>query len=73
MGEKSRSRWSCSTITTLAASADAKTPKSLSASEKLWFHLRSVARRMHACRAGGDVTVSGTHARSSSEPIDAWG
>ena len=59
--EKLRSRWSCSTI--------AKTPTSPSASEKLRFHLGSVARRVRARRAGGDVAVPKTHARSSSEPV----
>jgi hypothetical protein len=67
--EKLRSRWSCSTIGTLAAGANAKTPTSPSASEKLRFHLGSVARRVRACRAGGDAAVPKTHARSSSEPI----
>ena len=67
--EKLRSRWSCSTIATLAAGANAKTPTSPSASEKLRFHLGSVARRVRACRAGGDAAVPKTHARSSSEPI----
>ncbi|KAF8270112.1 hypothetical protein EI94DRAFT_1723475 [Lactarius quietus] len=52
--EKLSSRWSCSTVATLAK------PSSPSASEKLRFHLGSVARRMRACKA--------THARSSSEP-----
>jgi hypothetical protein len=64
--EKLRSRWSCSTMGTLAAGA--KTPSSPSASEKLRFHLGSVARRVRACRAGGDVTPSKTHTRCSSEP-----
>jgi hypothetical protein len=44
------------------------TPSSPSASEKLRFHLGSVARRVRACRAGGDVTPSKTHTRCSSEP-----
>ena len=63
--EKVRSRWSCSTIATLAAGANAKTPTS----EKLRFHLGSVARRVRARRAGGDVAVPKTHARCSSEPV----
>ncbi|KAN0134205.1 hypothetical protein V8E53_007977 [Lactarius tabidus] len=59
--EKLRSRWTCSTV--------AKTPSSPSASEKLRFHLGSVARRVRACRTAGEVAVvSKTHARSSSEP-----
>jgi hypothetical protein len=64
--EKLRSRWSCLTIATLAPSA--KPPSSPSASEKLRFHLGSVAHRVRACRAGGDVTPSKTHMRCSSEP-----
>ena len=66
MEEKLSSRWSCSTITTLAAGTNANMPTSPSASEKLRFHLGSVARRVR--RVGGDAAVPKTHSRSSSEP-----
>jgi hypothetical protein len=46
-----------------------KTPSLPLASEKLCFHLGSVARRVLARRAGSDMTPSKTHARSSSELI----
>lgn len=45
MEETLRSRWSRSTIATLAAGANAKTPTSPSASEKLRFHLGCCAKR----------------------------
>ena len=63
-GGEIRSRWSCSNIASLAAGANAKTPKSPSVSEKLRFHLGSVARRVRAHRVGGDVAVPKTHARA---------
>ena len=66
--EKLSSRWSCSTIATLAAGTNGNMPTSPSASEKLRFHLGSVARRVRARRVGGDAAVPKTHARSSSEP-----
>jgi len=70
--EKLRSRWSCSTVATLATRAAASPPSSPSPSARLRFHLGSVARRVRARRAGasasGDVAVPKTHARSSSEP-----
>ena len=66
--EKLSSRWSCSTIATLAAGTNGNMPTSPSASEKLRFHLGSVARRVRARRVGSDAAVPKTHARSSSEP-----
>ncbi|KAH9059783.1 hypothetical protein EDB87DRAFT_743490 [Lactarius vividus] len=69
--EKLRSRWSCSTVATLATRSAASPPTSPSPSARLRFHLGSVARRVRARRtgaSGSDSAVSKTHARSSSEP-----
>ncbi|KAH9047148.1 hypothetical protein EDB84DRAFT_545588 [Lactarius hengduanensis] len=69
--EKLRSRWSCSTVATLATRAATSPPTSPSPSARLRFHLGSVARRVRARRtgaSGSDSAVPKTHARSSSEP-----
>ncbi|KAH9171567.1 hypothetical protein EDB89DRAFT_1970590 [Lactarius sanguifluus] len=69
--EKLRSRWSCSTVATLATRATASPPTSPSPSARLRFHLGTVARRVRARRtgaSGSDNAVPKTHARSSSEP-----
>ncbi|KAH9047450.1 hypothetical protein EDB83DRAFT_2403107 [Lactarius deliciosus] len=69
--EKLRSRWSCSTVATLATRAAASSPTSPSPSARLRFHLGSVARRVRARRtgaSGSDSAIPKTHARSSSEP-----
>jgi hypothetical protein len=74
---KLRSRWSCSTLATLAPSASPpRTPTSTSA--RLRMHLGSVARRVRARRAGGRGSTNGSedaatvpkaaaHFRSASE------
>jgi len=73
--DKLRSRWSCSTLATLAASPP-RTPTSASA--RLRMHLGSVARHVRARRAGGRGSTNGSedaatvpkaavHIRSASE------
>ncbi|KAI9444035.1 hypothetical protein H4582DRAFT_2095380 [Lactarius indigo] len=69
--EKLRSRWSCSTVATLANRAATSPPTSPSPSARLRFHLGSVARRVRARRtgaSGSDNAGPKTHTRSSSEP-----
>ena len=79
---KIRSRWSCSTLATLAPPTSGSPPPSPgSASARLRLHLASVARRVRARRAGGVYSNEGEgvaasihraapgalHVRSSSE------
>ena len=82
--EKIRSRWSCSTVATLAppSTSSLPSPTFAAASARLRLHLASVARRVRIRRAGWSNnnngcdertasmhTAEGTlHARSSSEP-----
>jgi hypothetical protein len=81
--EKIRSRWSCSTVATLAppATSSPPSPTFAAASARLRLHLASVARRVRNRRAGGSNNNNGSgehtasihsadgtlHARSSSE------
>ncbi|KAF8480517.1 hypothetical protein DFH94DRAFT_481151 [Russula ochroleuca] len=51
---KLRSRWSCSTLATLAAPSSPTTTTSASPSARFRFHLASVARLVRARRAGGN-------------------
>ena len=67
MEEKLSSRWSCSTITTLAAGTNAKTASRLRCRKAPVSPGLCCAKR--AYRAGGDMAVPKIDERSSSEPI----
>ena len=62
---KIRSRWSCSTLATLAPPTTGTPPSPGSASARLRFHLASVARRVRSRRAGGVYSNEGESCASS--------
>jgi len=82
--DKIRSRWSCSTVATLAPPIPSSPPSPTfaAASARLRLHLASVARRVRIRRAGWNSNNNGSvertasihngegtlHVRSSSEP-----
>ncbi|KAH9047139.1 hypothetical protein EDB84DRAFT_1557816 [Lactarius hengduanensis] len=62
--EKFRSRWSCSTLATLATWAAASPPTSPSPSARLHFHLGSVVRGVRARRTSVSGSDNAFHERA---------